>query len=192
MVPAMKASFLLLLVLAAVTTQASAQQQRRAPAEPVEAAKSECAAPGDLTKAWQGQAFGIDGHTLGGAGLKPHLRIWGIQTAELRDKQTGQETPAGMRARATLEDLLAKADHKVKCRPLRLDRSSCQLVAQCSLDDPQGGDLGGAMIAAGMAYGLALDDAPSWEPRAGQRYADAEFEARKAKRGLWPTWLGEK
>ena len=25
-----------------------------------------------------------------------------------------------------------------------------------------------------------------------QRYADAEFEARKARKGMWPAWLGEK
>ena len=44
---------------------------------------------------------------------------------------------------------------------------------------------------AGLAYGFELDVLP-WEQRAGQRYADAEFEARKARRGLWPMWLGEK
>ena len=181
-------AFLLLIASAA---GASAQQSRRTPAETAEPAKSECAQQGELPKAWQGQAFAIDGNTLGGVGLKPHLRIWGIQTAELRDKQTSQETVPGMRARAALEDLLAKSDHKLKCRPIKFDRA-CHIVAQCGLDDPQAGDLGGAMIAAGMAYGVSLDEAPSWEPRAGQRYADAEFEARKAKRGLWPTWLAEK
>jgi endonuclease YncB( thermonuclease family) len=179
------------LALVAISTEASAQQPRRTPAEPADPAKSECGPQGELPKAWQGQAFAIDGNTLGGVGLKPHLRIWGIQTAELRDKQTGQESVPGMRARAALEDLLAKSDHKLKCRPLKFDRA-CHVVAQCSLDDAQAGDLGGAMLAAGMAYGIALDEAPSWEPRAGQRYADAEFEARKAKRGLWPAWLGEK
>jgi endonuclease YncB( thermonuclease family) len=47
------------------------------------------------------------------------------------------------------------------------------------------------MIAGGMAYGFELDDALPWESRAGQRYADAEFEARKGRRGLWPAWLGD-
>ena len=37
-----------------------------------------------------------------------------------------------------------------------------------------------------------LDDALPWVPRAGQRYADAEFEGRTAKQGLRPMWLGEK
>jgi endonuclease YncB( thermonuclease family) len=188
----MKASLpLVLLLLVATTVGASAQQPRRPPAEAAEPAKADCAPQGDLPKAWQGQAFAIDGNTFAGVGLKPHVRIWGIQAAELRDKHTGQETVPGMRARAALEDLLAKSDHKLKCRPTKFDRS-CRIVAQCSLDDPQAGDLGGALIAAGMAYGFHLDDALPWEPRASQRYADAEFEARKARRGLWPMWVGEK
>jgi endonuclease YncB( thermonuclease family) len=182
---------LALLVLAASAVGATAQQARRTPAETTEPAKAECGQQGELPKAWQGQAFAIDGTTMAGLGLKPHLRIWGVQTAELRDRQTGQETVPGMRARAALADLLAKSDHKLKCRPAKFDRT-CHMVVQCSLDDPQAGDLGGALIASGMAYGLALDEALPWEPRAGQRYADAEFEARKAKRGLWPIWLGEK
>lgn len=179
-----------LFLLAATTAATNAQQPRRTPAEAAEPAKAECGQQGDLAKAWQGQAFAINGNTLAGVGLKPRLRIWGIQVAELRDKQTGQETVPGMRARAALDDLLAKSDHKLKCRPVRFDRS-CHMVAQCSLDDPQAGDVGGALIAAGMAYGFELDALP-WEQRAGQRYADAEFEARKARRGLWPMWLGEK
>ena len=192
MLKAMRASLpLAFLLLAATASDIRAQQPRRMPAEATDPAKAECSQQSDLAKAWQGQAFAVDGNTLTAVGLKAHLRIWGIQTAELRDRQTGQETIAGMRARAALEDLLAKSDHKVKCRPLRLERP-CHVVAQCSLDDPQAGDLGGALIAAGMAYGLSLDDALPWEPRAGQRYADAEFEARKAKRGFWPMWLGEK
>lgn len=187
----MKASLpLVLFLLAATAAGANAQQARRAPAEAAEPARAECAQQGELPKAWQGQAFAIDGNTLAGIGLKPQLRIWGIQTAELRDKQTGQETVPGMRARAALEDLLAKSDHKLKCRPAKFDRA-CHIVVQCSLDDAQAGDLGGALIAAGMAYGFELDALP-WEQRAGQRYADAEFEARKARRGLWPIWLGEK
>jgi endonuclease YncB( thermonuclease family) len=188
----MKASLpLAFLLLAATTAGVNAQQPRRTPAPAAEPAKADCAQQGELPKAWQGQAFALDGNTLAGVGLKPQIRIWGIQVPELRDKQTGQETVPGMRARAALEDLLAKADRKLKCRAIKFD-GSCHVVAQCSLDDPQAGDLGGALIAAGMAYGFHLDDTLPWEPRAGQRYADAEVEARKAKRGLWPVWLGEK
>ena len=171
----------------AFATDAAAQPRKPPPPEAKEAKSSECAALGELPKAWDGQAFAIDGQTLGGTGLKAHLRIWGIQAPELRDTTRVESVP-GMRARAFLADLLAKADHKVKCRPARFDRE-CRIVAQCSVGDQ--GDLGGSMIAGGMAYGFELDEALPWESRAGQRYADAEFEARKARRGLWPAWLGD-
>ncbi|GEP60115.1 thermonuclease family protein [Reyranella soli] len=71
-------------------------------------------------------------------------------------------------------------------------RSSCRIVAQCTLDDGRGGDIGGAMIAAGMAYGFNLDETLPWESRSSQRYATAEAEARKQRQGLWKEWLGEK
>jgi len=182
-------SWPLAFLLAAVLLAANASaQQKKPPAPEAKDAKSECTATmGELPKAWDGQAFAIDGKTLGGVGLKAHLRIWGIQAPELRDANKA-ESVAGMRARAFLADLLAKADHKVKCRPARFDRE-CRIVAQCSVGDQ--GDLGGSMIAGGMAYGFELDDALPWESRAGQRYADAEFEARKARKGLWPAWLGD-
>ena len=76
-----------------------------------------------------------------------------------------------MRARAALEDLLGQSGHKVKCRAAKFDRS-CRIVAQCSLDDARGRDIGGT--------------------RASQRYATAEAEARKQRQGLWKEWLGEK
>ena len=188
-------SWPLAFLFAAVLVAASASAQQKKPPAPeakeAKDAKSECAATmGELPKAWDGQAFAVDGKTLGGVGLKAHLRIWGIQAPELRDANK-TESVAGMRARAFLADLLAKADHKVKCRPARFDRE-CRIVAQCGLADPgTSTDLGGSMIAGGMAYGFDLDEALPWETRAGQRYADAEFEARKARKGLWPIWLGD-
>ena len=145
---------------------------------------------GALPQTWSGQAFAIDGEMLGGNGLKTPIRIWGVQAPALRDASR-LETVPGMRARATLEDLLARADHKVKCRIARYDQE-CRLVAQCALDEAQPIDLGGALLASGVAYGHELDEPLSWEPRAAQRYADAEFEARKARKGTWPHWLGEK
>lgn len=156
-----------------------------APAKP-----AACASAGALPQTWSGQAFAIDGETLGGTGLKAPLKLWGLQAPVLRDRDK-LESVAGMRARATLEDLLARADHKVKCRIARFD-SDCRMVAQCALDEAQPIDLGGAMLASGVAWGHELDEPLSWEPRASQRYADAEFEARKARKGLWPVWLGEK
>jgi endonuclease YncB( thermonuclease family) len=173
---------------ALLAADAAAQPRKPPPAPDAKQAASECPAMGELPKAWDGQAFAIDGNTLGGTGLRPHLRLWGIQAPELRDPASKAESVPGMRARAFLADLLGKADHKVKCRPARFDRE-CRLVAQCSVGD--GGDLGGSMIAGGMAYGADLEEALPWESRAGQRYADAEVEARKGRRGLWPVWLGE-
>src|SRR5260370_8509974 len=72
------------LVLAAAFAADPAAQPRKAPApEAKEAKPAECAALGELPKAWDGQAFAIDAHTLGGTGLKAHLRIWGIHPPEL-------------------------------------------------------------------------------------------------------------
>jgi len=152
---------------------------------------SECPAMGALSDAWSGVAYAIDGVTLSAVGLKPNIRLWGIQAPELRD-DARQETTAGMRARATLEDLLSKSDHKLKCRITRFNHQ-CQAVAHCVIDAGADSiDVGGAMIASGMAYGFSLDQTMPWEPKASQRYADAEFDARKQRRGLWSVWLGEK
>jgi endonuclease YncB( thermonuclease family) len=161
------------------------------PATPEPPVASECAALGALPDNWSGVAYAIDGSTLAAVGLKPNLRLWGIRAPEVRN-DTREETVSGMRARATLEDLLSKSDHKLKCRVTKFDRQ-CQAVAHCVLDAGADSiDLGGAMIASGMAYGFALDETMPWEPKASQRYADAEFDARKQRRGLWPVWLGEK
>lgn len=190
----MKHALLLALLLLAAASTASAQQRRPpSPPEPEKADKAE--KPGEcgaLPKDWSGEAYARDGITLGGVGLKPQIRLWGLQAGELRDRHTGLETVSGMQARAALEDMLEKSEHKVKCRPARWDRE-CRLVAQCMVETaPTPIDLGGYMLASGMAYGFNLDEALPWEPRASQRYAGAEADARKAKRGLWPVWLGEK
>jgi len=182
-------SLLLAAALAAVAAPAIAQPApRKIAAAPSDA--QDCAGMGALPATWDGQAYAIDGNALGGVNLKAHIRIWGIQAPELRDGAKA-ESVAGMRARAALADLLEQSGHKVKCRPMKFDRS-CRIVAQCTLDDARGGDIGGAMIAAGMAYGFGLDEALPWESRASQRYATAEAEARKQRRGLWKEWLGER
>lgn len=177
---------LALAALLAIASNVGAQQRRPVP----DTDKApDC---GALPKEWSGEAYVIDGMTLGGSGLKPSLRLWGIQAAELRDRQSGAETVAGMRVRAALADLLEQAGHKVKCRMVRWDRE-CRAVAQCLAEtSPAPLDLGGYLLASGLAYAVHLDEALPWEARAGQRYAGAEAEARKAKRGLWPVWLGEK
>ena len=172
-----------------LAASAQAQVQRRAPPEP--SPPPECAAQGALPKEWSGVAYSIDGDTLAGVGLKPHIRLWGIQAPALLD-QSRAESVAGMRARAALEDLLSASDHKISCRILKFDRE-CQIVAQCSLHDGVNPiDLAGAMIAGGMVYTVRLDETLPWEPKASQRYSTAEVGARKNRRGLWPAWLGTK
>ena len=152
-----------LLAFAAHAQNTPAKPPVAAPATPAAAPAAPPAKPqgcvasnGALPQTWSGQAFAVDGETLGGSGLKTSLRLWGVQAPALRDTARGETVP-GMRARATLEDLLARADHKVKCRIARYD-SECRLVAQCALDEAQPIDLGGALLASGVAYGHELDE----------------------------------
>ena len=186
----MKKSFVVA-ALCGVLLAAPAGAQTAAPGPPSRDARTtppkgpDC---GTLPATLDGAAFAIDGNILALLGQKAHVRIWGIQAPELRDKDKIETVP-GMRARASLEDLLEKADRKVRCRPLKWD-ASCQVVAQCTVDGSV--DAGGHMIASGMAYGYHLDEALPWEARASQRYATAESLAREKKLGLWPLWLGEK
>jgi len=169
---------LALLLLAAVTGSALAQ-----PAKP-----RDCVAEmGPLPQKWEGTAFAIDGDTLAGVGLKPHIRIWGIQAPELRDKDK-QETVAGMSARATLAQLLATDAQKVRCDPLKYDRY-CRWVATCLVKVT---DAGRYMIAHGMAYGFYLEDIVGGSTALSLSYVEMEQLARQEKRGLWPVWLGER
>lgn len=146
----------------------------------------------------EGQAYASDGDTITMAGLKPRIRIWGIQAAELRDK-AGVETVPGMRARALAEDLLNRAGHKVVCQPAKWDRY-CRYVALCEameLRDQAGlhrtpQDIGARLLDAGLAYGFYLDDTFPGHPQLSNWYASFEVKARQERKGLWPAWLGEK
>lgn len=145
-----------------------------------------------------GHAYAMDGDTIAVVGLPPHIRIWGIQAAELRDKEKGERV-TGMQARAALEDLLNNAGHRVQCRPTKWDRY-CRLVAFCEaqqMEDANGvlrtpQDLGWRLLDLGLAYGFYLDDVIPDRPELSLFYASAEAQARKERRGLWPQWLGEK
>lgn len=147
---------------------------------------------GPLPADWTGTAFAIDGDTLAGVGLKPHIRIWGIQAPELRDAAK-QETVPGMRARASLDDLLAPAGNKVTCRIAKFDRY-CRIVAQCTANarGPASTvpiDIGAQMLVLGQAYGFYLEDTLPWDTDAGTRYIGEERAARERKRGLWQEWM---
>jgi endonuclease YncB( thermonuclease family) len=159
--------------------------------------RPDCTRQGQIPKAWEGLAFAIDGGTLAGAGLKAPIRLWGIRTPELRDKD-GQETVPGMRARAALEGMLTAGEHKVSCRVSAWD-NACQLVAQCTVtaewptgSKAQSHDLALRLVEDGLAYGFRLDEAPAWDKDAGAKIAHFEALARQARKGLWPSWLGER
>jgi endonuclease YncB( thermonuclease family) len=135
---------------------------------------------------FEGTAFVVDGDTIASAG-RPRIRLWGVQAPELRDKQTGQETRAGMVARAAMADML---DGPVACRPLKWDRY-CRVVATCGTKHSP--DLSAAMLARGMAYTFMLDDRQGLGGDAGDTlagaYARAETDARRSRVGLWKEWL---
>jgi len=173
----------LLAAQGAVASPVDAQQRGAAP-------QRDCVTEmGALPPRVDATAFAIDGDTLAGVGLKPRLRLWGIQAPELRDKQTGQETVPGMRARAALDDLLAPGN-RVTCRVAKFDRY-CRYVAQCVAADGAT-DLGAGMLTAGQAYGYWLEDTLPWAPAAGQAYIALERAARAERRGLWADVLGKR
>ncbi len=142
-------------------------------------------------------AFAIDGDTLAavapaGAAAVPHIRIWGIQAPELRERSapgaTGIETTAGMKSRAAMENLLVLTGYKVHIEPTKWD-PYCRVVARVT--SAEAGDLGLELVQQGMAYGFYLDDAIAGKPAVSVAYGLAEAKARKDKIGLWPMWLGE-
>ncbi len=76
-----RAIILALLLAATVGAFAHAQEKRPSPSS---AKASDCVATmGALPKPFDGVAFAIDGNTLAVAGLRPRVRIWGIQAPEL-------------------------------------------------------------------------------------------------------------
>jgi endonuclease YncB( thermonuclease family) len=166
----------------AVLAASAALSTATAPA----AAQDKC---GPLPGPFEGLAFAGDGDTLYGLGYAPPIRLWGVQAPELRDKASGQEAAAGMRARAALEDALQASAHRATCTPRKFDRY-CRVVATCTTTG-QGGsvDLALALLRAGLAYGFWLADATDGDMSLA--YAAAEAEARRQRRGLWKGWLGE-
>lgn len=171
----MKALPLALAVVAAIAAPAFAQPST---------APRDC---GALPSTFAGVAFAGDGDTIYGVDYKPPIRLWGLQAPELRDATKGEST-AGMRTRAALEDLLAASGWKVACTPRKWDRY-CRVVASCTAGNV---DVSLALIREGLAYGFYLSDIAPADVATSIAYAQAEADARKAKRGLWPQWLGEK
>lgn len=178
----------LILALLLATTPGSLAQAQEKPPSSFSGKAPDCVATmGALPKPFDGAAFAVTGDTLAVVGLKPRVRIWGIQAPELRDRD-GQETVPGMRARAALDDLLTPADHLIHCNPGKWDHD-CRIVALCVARTTE---IGGRMIDNGMAYGFDLHDVGKADVPLSLSYAESEAAARKELRGLWPDWLGRK
>jgi endonuclease YncB( thermonuclease family) len=142
---------------------------------------------GPLPTTFEGTAFTGDGDTIYGVGFKPGIRVWGMNAPELRDAQK-EETVAGMQARARTADLLAEAGHKARCEPIEWD-GYCRVVAVCTT--ATGVDITLDLLQHGLAYGFYLGRHPDKVDLA-LKYSMAEYEARKAKAGLWPYWMGQR
>lgn len=133
----------------------------------------------------------IDGDTIAVTGLKPHVRLWGIQAPEVRDRSSGVETVGGMRARVALAELSGLT---VRCAVAKRDRY-CRAVARCTLpntpEGKEGVDLSEMMLREGLAYGYYLDEEFPGLPELGATYLRREEFARENRMGMWHRWLGE-
>jgi len=146
---------------------------------------------GALPAKIEGLGYQGDADTIHVTGYPRPIRIWGVQAPELRDKDKA-ETGAGMASRALADDLFHDARRVTTCVTTKYDLY-CRAVAVCSVGkDGDTKELGLELIKAGMAYGFYLEEPVAGMPDINLRYADAEYDARKAKRGLWPVWLGER
>jgi endonuclease YncB( thermonuclease family) len=116
----------------------------------------------------------IDGDTLR-AGDGSEYRLFGIDAPELHqscNEADGKSWLCGRAAKAKLTTLIKGGN--VACEARATDRFG-RTVAVCSAAGVS--DLGEAMVRDGYAIDLG--------GAAGNPYADAETEARNAKRGIW-------
>ncbi len=182
------------LLLAVVAFPAAAQVS--GPAGGTGATTNCTSSMGELPKTWDGKAYAVSGDTLTGIGLKPRIRLWGIQTEPVIVWQR----ELGMRARAALEDMLAAGEHQVSCRMVGWGPGpQCPAMAQCTItaEWPAGSkaqphDLAVRLVEDGFAYGFELGSPPEWDKDASEKIAHFEVLARQARKGLWPDWLGER
>jgi endonuclease YncB( thermonuclease family) len=116
----------------------------------------------------------IDGDTLR-AGNGAEYRIFGIDAPELKqtcEEANGREWLCGRAAKVRLTKLIK--DGGVTCEIKSTDRYG-RNIAVCSANSVP--DLGEALVRDGYAIDLG--------GQTGYAYADAESEAREAKRGIW-------
>lgn len=106
---------------------------------------------------------------------KTKVRISGIDAPELHQNCTdaaGKQWPCGKEALKTLEHLLRAPD--LACTPRAIDRFG-RSISECR--NARIADVGAEMVRLGFAV--------SRNDRGEAPYADAEDEARAAKRGMW-------
>lgn len=116
----------------------------------------------------------IDGDTLR-AGDGAEYRIFGIDAPELKqacEEANGKEWLCGRAAKVKLTKLIKEGG--VTCEVKSTDRYG-RNIAQCSATGVP--DLGAVMMREGYAIDLG--------GQTGYAYAEAEREAREAKRGIW-------
>lgn len=155
---------------------------------PTPAYAAEGFAPGD---AIAGRAVALDGDTIRlfrDASAMVDLRLWGIDAPEMTDP-----SGAGWAARAALDDFLADgAGDRVFCTVIDTDRHG-RPVATCKPKNKPV-DMGFMVIVNGWAveYRKFTRPAPAAvEPGLADRYATAEANARREKRGRWALIFGE-
>lgn len=107
-----------------------------------------------------------------GAYEEVKVRIGGIDAPEKRQ-------PFGQRAKEAMSDLVYMKSVKLDC--FKLDRYGRHV---CMVSTDAGGDVGLAMVRAGMAWWYR-DYAREQTAAARGKYERAEAEASGAKRGLW-------
>jgi endonuclease YncB( thermonuclease family) len=119
-----------------------------------------------------GSARVIDGDSLEIAGVR--VRLHGIDAPEREQDCRDANGKTYSCGRAAMRALMAAvAGRSVTCTPVQVDQYNRD-VALCTVDDL---DLGEAMVRGGHALDYARHSRG--------RYAEAEREARTARRGLW-------
>jgi endonuclease YncB( thermonuclease family) len=182
-----RAAFVLAAVLLSIAGTATAQSSKPGASPPEKCSDRYGALPAKI----EGLGYQGDADTIHVTGYPRPIRIWGVQAPELRDKDKAETVP-GMASRALLDDMFHDARRVTTCVTTKYDLY-CRAVAVCSVGkEGDAQEIGLELIKAGMAYGFYLEESVAGMPDINLRYADAEYDARKARRGLWPAWLGEK
>jgi len=144
--------------------------------------------PGDDLARYDGQrftvAYVVDGDTLAikvpDRGRRTtHVRLWGIDTPELGDPDTGEPAePGAKRAKRVAKKLAAGKRVELVLEPHRVRGQYKRLLAFMVL--PDGRRLGETLLRRGLAKADGR-----WHHRHLKRYRLIEQQARKADRGIW-------